>query len=106
MPARRGCSFSGRVGISKKQEQFHGIQNKIQPTHHRDVRQWIQSLDMMLAEKPLHAVPGHTLPLIGEVQTVAVLTNYRDAIQYVFDATMEGRKKGFAYAGLTEEVSA
>jgi len=76
----------------------------IRGTGYRDVRQWIHSLDMMLAEKPLHAVPGHTLPLIGEKQTTEVLTNYRDAIRYVFDATIEGINRGMTPDELVHHV--
>jgi uncharacterized sulfatase len=61
---------------------------------YRDVRMWIQSLDMMIREKPAHAVPGHTQPIMGEKRTVEVLTNYRDAIKHVFDKTIEGINKG------------
>jgi alkyl sulfatase BDS1-like metallo-beta-lactamase superfamily hydrolase len=76
----------------------------IRGTGYRDVGQWIHSLDMMLAEKPRHAVPGHTLPLIGEKQTIEILTNYRDAIRYVFDATIEGMNKGMTPDELVHRV--
>jgi uncharacterized sulfatase len=76
----------------------------IRGTGYRDVRQWIRSLDMMLAEKPLHAVPGHTLPVIGEEQTLEVLTDYRDAIQHVFDATIEGTNQGLTPDELVQRV--
>ncbi len=76
----------------------------IRGTAYRDVRMWIRSLDLMLAEKPLHAVPGHTLPLIGEKQTTEILTNYRDAIRYVFDATIEGMNQGMTPNELVHQV--
>ncbi len=76
----------------------------IRGTGYRDVRKWIHSLDMMLAEKPIHAVPGHTLPLIGEEETTEVLTNYRDAIEYVFNATIAGVNKGLAPNELVHQV--
>ncbi|NWK55839.1 alkyl/aryl-sulfatase [Verrucomicrobiaceae bacterium N1E253] len=66
----------------------------IRGTAYRDVRGWIRSLDMMIKEKPLHAVPGHTRPILGEKQTVEVLTNYRDALQHIFDKTIEGINQG------------
>lgn len=66
----------------------------IRGTGYRDVRGWIQSLDMMIAEKPAHAVPGHTRPLLGEKRTMEVLTNYRDAIQHVFVQTIAGINQG------------
>jgi len=66
----------------------------IRGTAYRDVRDWIRSLDMMIHEKPAYAVPGHTQPLMGEEHTVAVLTNYRDALKHVFDKTIEGINRG------------
>ena len=66
----------------------------IRGTAYRDVKKWIRSLDLMLKEKPAHAVPGHTPPIIGEEQTTEVLTNYRDAIEHVFNKTIEGINKG------------
>lgn len=66
----------------------------IRGTGYRDVRQWIRSLDMMIREKPAYAVPGHTQPLVNEKRTIEVLTNYRDAIQHVFDRTIEGINRG------------
>lgn len=66
----------------------------IRGTGYRDVRKWIRSLDMMIGEKPAHAVPGHTQPLVGERRTMEVLTNYRDAIQHVFVQTIAGINQG------------
>ena len=71
---------------------------------YRDVLEWIHSLDMMLAEKPAHAVPGHTLPLVGEAATMEVLGNYRKAIRYVFDATIAGMNKGMTPDELVQTV--
>lgn len=71
---------------------------------YRDVRKWIRSLDMMIAEKPAHAVPGHTQPIIGEERTVEVLTNYRDAIKHVFDKTIEGINRGMTPDQLVDYV--
>ncbi|MCM8540468.1 MAG: alkyl/aryl-sulfatase [Lentisphaeraceae bacterium] len=61
---------------------------------YRDVQKWISSLDMMIEEKPVHAIPGHTKPIIGEKNTSEVLANYRDAVKYIFDKTIEGINKG------------
>lgn len=49
---------------------------------------------MMIEEKPVHAIPGHTKPIIGEKNTSEVLANYRDAVKYIFDKTIEGINKG------------
>ncbi|MEP2774794.1 MAG: alkyl/aryl-sulfatase [Luteolibacter sp.] len=76
----------------------------IRGTAYRDVREWIKSLEMMIAEKPAHVVPGHTRPLLGEEQSTEVLTNYRDAIQHVFDKTIEGINKGMTPDQLVDYV--
>ncbi len=76
----------------------------IRGTGYRDVEDWIHSLELMLAEKPVHAVPGHTLPVIGEQETTEVLTTYRDAIRYVFDATIAGMNKGMTADELVHAV--
>jgi len=83
----------------------------IRGTAYRDVLDWVKSLDLMLKEKPAHAVPGHTQPIIGEEKTTEVLTNYRNAIKHVFDKTVEGINKGMTpdelvdYARLPEEYA-
>ena len=59
-------------------------------TARRSVRDWISSIDSMVQENPLHVVGGHTTPMLGNA--VEVLTNYRDAMQWVLDRTIEGAK--------------
>ena len=60
-------------------------------TARRSVRDWISSIDSMVQENPLHVVGGHTTPMLGNA--VEVLTNYRDAMQWVLDRTIEGAKQ-------------
>jgi uncharacterized sulfatase len=57
-------------------------------TARRSTRDWIGSIDSMVKENPLHVVGGHTAPILNDA--IEVLTNYRDAIQYVYDKTIEG----------------
>ncbi len=76
----------------------------IRGTGYREVQEWIHSLEKMLAERPGHAVPGHTLPLIGEEETIGVLTDYRDAIRHVFDETVAGINRGLTPDELVQEV--
>ena len=59
-------------------------------TARRSIRDWISSIDSMVQENPLHVVGGHTTPMLGNA--VEVLTNYRDAMQWVLDRTIEGAK--------------
>ena len=60
-------------------------------TARRSIRDWIASIEGMLAEDPLHLVGGHTTPILDNA--VEVLTNYRDAMRWVHDRTIEGAKQ-------------
>ena len=63
----------------------------------------------MIGEDPLHVVGGHTTPMLGNA--VEVLTNYRDAMQWVVDRTIEGAKQYMTpdelvqYAALPEHLA-
>jgi len=71
---------------------------------YRDVRNWALTVDAMLQEHPEVVVPGHTRPIVGEAEAAETLTNYRDAIQFVFDKTVEGINKGLTPNQLVEYV--
>ena len=60
-------------------------------TARRSLRDWIAGVDKMVKENPLHVVGGHTAPMLGNA--VEVLTNQRDAMQWVLDRTIEGMRK-------------
>jgi uncharacterized sulfatase len=60
-------------------------------TARRSIRDWISSIDSMAQEDPLHVVGGHTAPMLDNA--AEVLTNYRDAMQWVLDRTIEGAKR-------------
>jgi len=60
-------------------------------TARRSVRDWISSIDSMVKENPLHVVGGHTKPILNSA--VEALTNYRDALRWVHDRTIEGAKQ-------------
>lgn len=65
----------------------------IRGTPYRDVREWADANDMMLKEGPEFLVPGHTRPILGKDAVTQALTDYRDAIRFVFDKTVEGINK-------------
>lgn len=71
---------------------------------YRDVRLWAKSVDNMLKYKPTYLVGGHTRPISGQAEVIDVLTNYRDAIQFLFDKTIEGMNKGLTPNQLVEYV--
>ena len=56
-------------------------------TARRSVTDWIASLGKMIDENPLVLVGGHTTPMNDAVK---VLSNYRDALKWVYDRTLEG----------------
>jgi len=76
----------------------------IRGTMYRDVRAWADAVDMMLQEGPHYLVPGHTRPVIGKTTVAAMLTDYRDAIRFVFDKTIEGMNKGMTPDELVDYV--
>jgi uncharacterized sulfatase len=71
-------------------------------TARRDIRQWAASIDRMIADKPQHLVGGHTRPVLNDA--VAVLSNYRDAMRWVYDKTIEGAQKFLTPDELVEYV--
>ena len=60
-------------------------------TARRSLRDWIASIDKMVREDPVHVVGGHTAPILDDA--AEVLTNYRDAMQWVLDRTLEGLRQ-------------
>ncbi len=78
-------------------------------TARRSIRDWINSIDSMLKEGPVHLVGGHTTPMLNVAEEV--LTNYRDAMKWVYDRTIEGAKQFMTpdelveYAALPEKYS-
>ncbi|MHC4638124.1 MAG: alkyl sulfatase dimerization domain-containing protein [Planctomycetota bacterium] len=76
----------------------------IRGTPYRDVCEWANSVDEMLKEEPNYLVPGHTRPILGSEKVKEVLSNYRDAIRFVFDKTIEGMNKGLTPDELVKYV--
>lgn len=58
----------------------------------------------MVKESPVAVIGGHTRPIVGEAEVEETLTNYRDAIQFLFDKTVEGINKGMTPNQLVEYV--
>jgi uncharacterized sulfatase len=78
-------------------------------TARRSIRDWISSVDSMVKEDPVHLVGGHTTPMLGNAKEI--LTNYRDAMKWVYDRTIEGAQKYMTpdelveYAALPEKFA-
>ena len=74
----------------------------IRGTPYRDVRSWADANDMMLKDPNL--VPGHTRPILGKEAVAQALADYRDAIRFVFNKTIEGMNKGMSPDELVDYV--
>ena len=66
----------------------------IRGTRHRDVLDWVGSLDRMRELDAEYLVPSHTGFLSGAERVQETLTVYRDAIQFVHDQTVRGMNAG------------
>jgi uncharacterized sulfatase len=66
----------------------------IRGTDYRDVKEWINTLDIILSKNAEYLVMGHTRPYMGKGEVKSAVTNYRDAFAYVFNKTFEGMNKG------------
>jgi alkyl sulfatase BDS1-like metallo-beta-lactamase superfamily hydrolase len=76
----------------------------IRGTSFRNLKQWYQSLDKMRDLKPEYLVPCHTRPIVGADKIQGILTNYRDAIQYVHDQSIRGINAGWRPDELAERI--
>jgi alkyl sulfatase BDS1-like metallo-beta-lactamase superfamily hydrolase len=77
----------------------------IRGTAFRDPSIWVASLDKMRQLEPEILVPSHTEPVHGKEKIVGILTDYRDAIQYVHDQTVYGMNLGMTPDEIVEEIS-
>ena len=76
----------------------------IRGTGYRDVRAWADASDKMLREGAEYLVPGHTRPIIGKEAVTQAFTDYRDAIRFVFNKSIEGINKQLTPDELVEYV--
>jgi alkyl sulfatase BDS1-like metallo-beta-lactamase superfamily hydrolase len=65
---------------------------------------YVSSINKVLALKPEIVLPSHGLPIVGSDKVVKRLTQYRDAIQYVHDATVRGMNDGKDVFTLMREI--
>ena len=61
-------------------------------------------IDMIMQEGAVSLVGGHTRPIIGKDEVNQTLANYRDAILFLFDKTVEGINKGMTPNQLVDYV--
>ena len=71
---------------------------------YRDVAAWIDSLDR-LRQFPTEALlPGHTRPIIGREAVTGVLTNFRNALDYVLTETLACMDRGLGLEATVDAV--
>lgn len=75
---------------------YHSFPNlyAIRGTTYRDVLSWSNSVAKMAKFKPEYVVPGHTLPIIGQSNSVSALNNYSEAIYSIYQQTVDGINQG------------
>ncbi len=66
--------------------------------------EYIASINKVLELEPEIVLPSHGLPIKGHDEIVRRLTRYRDAIQYVHDATVRGMNEGKDVFTLMREI--
>lgn len=76
----------------------------IRGTTFRNLKHWYQSLDKMRDLNPEYLVPSHSRPIVGSGRIQEILTNYRDAIQYVHDQSIRGMNAGLTPDELAEQI--
>ena len=76
----------------------------IRGTKPRWALDWISSLDKVLELKPEIILNGHGDPIRGNQEITRRLTRFRDAIQYVHDATVKGMDAGKDVFTLMQEI--
>jgi alkyl sulfatase BDS1-like metallo-beta-lactamase superfamily hydrolase len=76
----------------------------IRGTPFRSLKQWYRSIDRMREKKAQVLIPSHTRPVVGAENIERVLTDYRDAIQFVHDQSIRGMNRGLTADELAETV--
>jgi len=76
----------------------------IRGTLFRSLKNWYRSIDKMRDLGAEYMVPCHTRPIVGADNIEVILTDYRDAIQYVHDQAIRGMNMGLTPDELTETV--
>ena len=65
---------------------------------------WYKSIDKARYLYPEYLVPSHTRPLKGKDSIFAILTDYRDAIQFVHDQSIRAMNMGLTPDEAVEQI--
>jgi alkyl sulfatase BDS1-like metallo-beta-lactamase superfamily hydrolase len=66
--------------------------------------EYIESLNKILALEPEILLPSHGLAIVGKEKVKQAVIKYRDAIQYIHDATVQGMNDGKDVFTLMREI--
>jgi alkyl sulfatase BDS1-like metallo-beta-lactamase superfamily hydrolase len=80
--------------------QLHSLRG----TRPRDIDRWVGAIDRVRALNAEYLVPGHGQPVIGAAKAQAILTKYRDAMQYVLDQSIRLINMGYSPDEIAETV--
>ncbi len=80
--------------------QLHSLRG----TKPRDIDRWVTAIDRMRSYNPEYLVPGHGQIVAGTQNVATVLTNYRDAMQYVLDQSIRLMNMGYTPHEIAETV--
>lgn len=76
----------------------------IRGTQYRDIAQWVKSLEKILSYPSEALLPGHTAPLLGHETILEEVGNFKDAIAFVFNQTLECLGQGMTMEETVEAV--
>lgn len=76
----------------------------IRGTAYRDFDTWADTMDLLMSFEPEVLAPGHTKALFGLENIKDAMTDYRDAIRHVVDATRTGMDEGCTIDELAHTV--
>ncbi|WP_165759841.1 alkyl sulfatase dimerization domain-containing protein [Falsiruegeria litorea] len=85
---------------------YHAFPNiyTVRGTPYRDPRKWAQSLDIMSKLNAETMIPQHSQPVLGAAEIHKRLTDYRDAIQFVYDETIRMINAGLTPDEIAEQI--
>ena len=80
--------------------QLHSLRG----TRPRDIERWFTAIDRMRAYDAEYLVPGHGQVVTGAAEVKTILTDYRDAMQYVLDQSIRLINMGMTPDEMAETV--
>jgi len=76
----------------------------IRGTRYRDISKWVDSLNKIIQEEAEYLISGHARPIKGRENVRKVLTDYRDAMNFVLNETLKGMNRGMTVDELAHYV--